>query len=146
MKRHLWVFGLIALCGLTMGPASRAEEETEAERMKRLDLNADGRVDETEMRTEIKRITFVSVDANGDGFIVVEEWVAADQKEGAEKRFASIDTNKDGKIDQMELSDFIDQEFAQKRMMENMDVDRSGYLTSDEVSRKPSFNLFGIRF
>lgn len=139
------MLGLMALIGVIGGLACRAEE-TDAERLKRMDLNADGRVDDQELKEEVKRITFASVDANGDGALSADEWKAADRKPDAEKRFALIDVNKDGKIDPMEFSDFVDQDFAQKRWLEGMDADRSGFLTTDELNRKPSFNLFGVRF
>ncbi len=140
------VFGcLLVLLGVFLFSSS-AVQSAEKDDVLRMDVNGDGRVDEQELREEIKRIAFASMDQDGDGFVSKEEWLAADQEKTALERFDSIDTNKDGRIDQLEFADFVKEDMTRRKLFENLDADGSGYLTHDEWAREPSFALFGIRF
>ena len=136
----------MGLCVLSLALFCVAAEKDPLKGLMPVDSNGDGQIDEKEISAEVARVAFAGADQDGDGYISLEEWKTADQDKSAQQRFTSIDTNKDGRIDRLEFEDFVKEDFTQRKLFENLDADRSGYLTSDELARKPGFSLFGVRF
>lgn len=97
------------------------------ENFSRLDKNGDGAVSLDEM-TERQRDFFARADSNADGKLTQEEMRAFAQERRAEikaRRFP--DENKDGVVSRQEYTSAYDRRF------EELDADRDGKLTEDEI-------------
>lgn len=100
-----------------------------ARMMDRLDLNGDGAVTEREMDA-LAAVRFLGWDGDGDGVVTEAEMVAAAQARIARrvaKRFAKMDANGDGRIEQAEFETFGAERFA------GWDGDGDGKVSAEEM-------------
>lgn len=110
-----------------------------SERFDQMDTNSDGFIDAAEIAA-FKEAHFKEADKNGDGALDADE-LAAQHEERAKKRKAKaaerqaklierLDTNKDGKLQQAEMSGG-----RMDRMMKHADADGDGRISKDEASK-----------
>jgi Ca2+-binding EF-hand superfamily protein len=138
------LFGAALLAGLTLmsvnfacaqdapagGQKDKApkKEMTIEEYFTKLDVNADGKLTEG----EIKPGQLKDWDTNADGAVTLEELKAANAKRNqskpkptAEQKFKEMDKNADGKV--------VPEELPKHKMFVAIDVDKNGEITLDEV-------------
>ena len=132
--------------------ADPAKKEKRINRMiKRADLNGDGKISESEMARGLA-VTFAVLDIDKDGALSASEvsgakaTMKAHRKQAksagegrvhfvkfpakkVSKRFDAIDTNRDGKLSESELSSVA------SRMFKKRDKDRDGYITNADFKR-----------
>lgn len=94
------------------------------------DADGDGKMSLSEFTTARVERMMKGADKNGDGKITLDEWkarpAAAKAKGNPERRFERMDPNKDGSLDQAELTQFFDKRFAR------IDTDKDGTISKAE--------------
>jgi hypothetical protein len=93
-----------------------------------LDTNKDGKISKEEFEAN-RPERLKTADANGDGTVTkkeFEDFIVKQAKERADKMFARLDTNKDGKLDDADAKMMADARF------DRVDANHDGYITKDE--------------
>ncbi len=77
-----------------------------------------------------ERVSFEQLDANGDGFVTIEELQAQGQA-----RFAETDTNGDGLLSAEEIAAKADRDISDRvaKMIEKRDTNGDGLLSQEEM-------------
>lgn len=149
MKRLFWkqmrlILPMLFAAGMPVLFSQAAENpDTTAGLM---DQDGDGHITSIDLARHVKTVLFPRLDQDENGSISREEWLKSDTADGAAGRFESADANRDGSVDAIEFSDYIDRSFDARKAVADMDADSNGYLTSDELARKPGFSLFSVKF
>lgn len=110
------------------------------------DTNSDGQVSQAEFAGHIKKSTFAKLDTNKDGMVTLEEWKAVDHSPEAEKHFAALDKNRNGRIGYPEFLDAADWKSALNDSFISLDRDRDSKLTPDELNGHPMVRLLSVNF
>lgn len=147
-------FGLVAWAvaaqaqtgAVGLATAARAQTNATLAVFKSADTNSDGRVSQTEFAGHIKKSTFDKLDANKDGMISLEEWKTVDLSPEAEKHFAAMDKDRNGRISYPEFSDAADWKSALNDSFKSLDRDRDSHLAPDELTGRPMFRLLSVDF
>ncbi len=131
---------VLALCGCA---TPRARPLT----MTSLDVNRNGRVEESELWEGLKKQSFEQADADADQQLTRKEWDAAHTGEEARGQFDAADTDKNGSISYAEYSAFSDQNKPDmNRLFRDMDTNKDGNLSPDELNARPVGTLFKWSF
>jgi len=126
--------------------AARAQTKAVSAVFQSADTNSDGRVSQAEFDGHLKKSTFERLDANKDGMITLEEWKAVDLSPEAEKHFAAMDKDRNGRISYPEFSDAADWKSALNDSFKSLDRDRDSNLAPDELTGRPMFRLLSVNF
>ena len=124
---------LAGFCSLLLVPAVFAGDS--GKKLKKMDTDGDGRVSRTEHSAAAQKM-FNDCDTNQDGFVTATEMEAkADHKSGgkeaaAKDKFLMIDRNSDGRLTPNEHAT------GSVQMFDEMDTNRDGFLSEDELSSK----------
>ncbi|MDP2991082.1 MAG: EF-hand domain-containing protein, partial [Kiritimatiellota bacterium] len=110
------------------------------------DTNSDGRVSQAEFARHAKTSAFERLDQNKDGMITLEEWKAVDHSPEAEKNFAAMDKDRNGRLSHPEFSDAPDWKSALNDSFKSLDRDRDSNLAPDELTGRPMFRLLSVNF
>ncbi|MCX6991773.1 MAG: EF-hand domain-containing protein [Kiritimatiellaeota bacterium] len=152
----LQLLGLAAILAATMaqaqtsavGLATAARVQTNAASavFQSADTNSDGWVSPAEFEGHIKKSTFEKLDTNKDGMITLEEWKAVDHSPEAEKHFAAMDIDRNGRISYPEFADTADWKSALNDSFKSLDRDRDSNLAPNELTGRPMFQLLSVSF
>ena len=130
--------------GLVTAP--RAQTNAASAIFQSADTNSDGRVNQAEFAGHIKKSTFEKLDANKDGVVTLEEWKAMDHSPEAEKHFAAMDKDRNGRLSYPEFSDAVDWNSRLNDSFKSLDRDRDSNLAPDELTGRPMFRLLSVDF
>ncbi len=128
IPNHRSIPGLTA-CGLAALLAGCASNSSLA----KLDTNRDGSASPVEFEIHMKKEVFTRIDTNNDGKVTKVEWREFNPKV-SEAKFSKTDKNRDNSISRTEADAAFDQEGSLKKLFTAIDTDKSGGLSSDEVS------------
>ena len=124
MRRCVLLLTMIALMSVNTVFAQNQPQLTRRQIMDSADKNRDGKIGRVEF-LERMREAFFFVDANKDGFLIIDEYR---QIQGADpRRFAAADRNKDGKLSLDEFLKAVTGDF------DAADKDDDGVLDEEEV-------------
>jgi Ca2+-binding EF-hand superfamily protein len=124
MRRFALPLMTIALISVTVVFAQGQQPLTRKQIMETADRNRDGKIGRVEF-LERMREAFFFVDANKDGFLILEEY---QRIQGADPRgFARADRNKDGKLSIDEFLKAVTEDF------DAADKNDDGVLDEEEV-------------
>jgi hypothetical protein len=128
----LLLAGLL-LAGLAPRPArAQSDRDSALAWYDSLDLDHDGRLTAAEAEAVIRR-RFRRIDANGDGYLTVEEYLAGlppghdDEAKHLTARFRAMDADHDGRVSVDEMVVFV-----RRRVIRNADANGDGVLTREE--------------
>jgi len=142
-----WAFTAQAqTSAVPLATATRAQTNAMSAVFQSADTNSDGRVSQAEFAGLIKKSTFDKLDTDKDGMITLEEWKAVDHSPEAEKNFAVMDKDRNGRISYPEFSDTKDWKNALNDSFKSLDRDRDSNLAPDELSGRPMFRLLSVDF
>jgi Ca2+-binding EF-hand superfamily protein len=145
MKRALFAATALALAALALPGAQAADKDGATKSrtgyFERLDTDKDGAVTLQEMTT-VHHARFAKIDANGDGSVTRDEFMAYSAKpkpanakpsdtkasERKAKYFERLDADKSGAISGQEWDAVAEQQFAA------LDADKDGKVTKDEMA------------
>ncbi len=132
---------LLVSCSLSYSQRAERDEnkkESLLEAFNKRDKNEDGKLDKSELIGVVSN-NFEKVDADGDGFLSIEEFEAArklkENKKGDRRRpnpveaFKMLDTNKDEKISKEEAKGPLAEHF------DRIDSNDDGFITVDELEK-----------
>ena len=147
-------FGLVAWAvaaqaqtsAVPLATAVRAQTNAALTVFQSADTNSDGRVSQTEFAGHIKKSTFEKLDTNKNGMVSLEEWKAVDHSPEAEKHFAAMDKDRNGRLSYPEFSDTADWKSALNDSFKSLDRDRDSHLASDELNGRPMFRFLSVNF
>ena len=139
------VLGL-GLAAVLAATAARAQTNAAPAVFQSADTNSDGRVSQAEFAGHVQKSTFEKLDADKDGMITLEEWKAADRSPEAEKHFAAMDKDRNGRLSYPEFSNAADWKSALNDSFNSLDRDRDSHLAPDELTGRPMFRLFSVNF
>jgi EF hand len=128
IPNHRSIPGLTA-CGLVALLAGCASNHSLA----KLDTNRDGSASPVEFEIHMKKEIFTRIDSNNDGKVTKAEWRQFNPKV-SDAKFSKTDKNRDNSISRSEADAAFDQEGSLKKLFTAIDTDKSGGLSSDEVS------------
>ena len=131
---------------VSLASAACAQTNAAAAVFKSADTNSDGQVSQAEFAGHIKKSTFDKLDTNKDGTITLEEWKARDHSPEAEKHFAAMDKDRNGRLSYPEFSDTADWKSALNDSFKSLDRDRDSNLAPDELTGRPMFRLLSVNF
>jgi Ca2+-binding EF-hand superfamily protein len=124
MRRYALLLMVIALMSVNIVFAQNQPRLTRKQIMETADRNRDGKIGRVEF-LERMREAFFFVDANKDGFLIIEEYQLI---QGADpRRFARADRNKDGKLSLDEFLKAVSEDF------DAADTNDDGVLEEGEV-------------
>lgn len=110
------------------------------------DTNSDGRVNQAEFARFAKASTFERLDQDKDGMITLEEWKAVDHSPEAEKHFAAMDKDRNGRLSYPEFYDAVEGRSNLNDSFKSLDRDRDSHLAPDEMTGRPMFRLLSVSF
>ncbi len=116
---------------------------------KEMDTNHDSKVDREEFAKDMEMTAFDKLDADKDGFITREEWRKMDYIEDLGKShevFKYADRNADKRISFPEFSEYAKKYSNIEEAFMTLDKDKDDSLSFDEVTLRPLFRLFIIRY
>jgi len=132
---------LLVSCSLSYSQRAEKDEnkkESLLEAFNKRDKNEDGKLDKSELIGVVSN-NFEKVDADGDGFLSIEEFEAArklkENKKGDRRRpnpeeaFKMLDTNQDEKISKEEAKGPLAEHF------DRIDSNDDGFITVDELEK-----------
>lgn len=93
-----------------------------------LDTNKDGKISKDEFEAN-RPERMKTADANSDGKVTkkeFEDFIVKQARERADRMFAKMDTNKDGRLDDADAKMVADERF------DRVDANHDGYITKDE--------------
>jgi Ca2+-binding EF-hand superfamily protein len=114
-----------------------------------MDVNHDGKVSLDEFSSNMAKSAFDSLDKNKDGFITPEEWSGEDvldEKEKAPEIFRAIDKQARKRFTYPDFSNYAQKYSNIEEAFMVMDKNKDGILSPDEVTVRPLFRLFTIRY
>jgi hypothetical protein len=114
-----------------------------------MDVNQDGKVSLEEFAHDMSKSAFDTLDKNKDGFITPLEWSGVDlleEKEKAPEVFKAIDKKAHKRITYPDFSDYAQKYSNIEEAFMVMDKNKDGILSPDEVTVRPLFRLFTIRY
>ena len=129
-----------------LATAARAQTNATSAVFQSADTNSDGQVSQAEFAGHAKAFTFERLDRDKDGMITLKEWKAMDNSPEAEKHFAVMDKDRNGRISYPEFSDAVDWKSALNDSFKSLDRDRDSNLTPDELTGRPMFRLLSVDF
>lgn len=147
-------FGLVAWAvaaqaqtsAVGLATAARAQTNATLSVFQSADTNSDGRVSQAEFARHAKTSTFERLDQDKDGMITLKEWKAVDHSPEAEKHFAAMDKDRNGRISYPEFSDAADWNSNLNDSFKSLDRDRDSNLAPDELTGRPMFRLLSVNF
>jgi Ca2+-binding EF-hand superfamily protein len=99
----------------------------------KLDTNQDGSASPVEFEIHMKKAVFSRIDTDNDGKVTKVEWRQFNPAV-SDAKFSKTDTNRDNSISTTEADAAFDREGSLKKLFTAMDTDKSGGLSSAEVS------------
>lgn len=114
-----------------------------------MDINRDGKVSLDEFAHDMGKNAFDRLDKNKDGFITPTEWSGVDlieEKEKVQEVFKAIDKNASKRISYPDFSNYADKYSNIEEAFMILDKNKDGSLSPDEVTVRPLFRLFTIRY
>ena len=97
------------------------------------DKDRDGGVSFPEFDAYMKETIFNEFDANKDGVVTREEW-RKQNPSGPASKFKGADRNGDGKASRAESDAKLDQDGSMKKLFQKIDTDRNGRLSEAEIT------------
>lgn len=119
----------LAACGLVALLTGCASESPLA----KLDSNRDGSASPVEFEIHMKKEVFTRIDTDNDGKVTKVEWRQFNPKV-SDAKFSKTDTDHDDSISRPEADAAFDREGSLKKLFTAIDTDKSGGLSSAEVS------------
>ena len=98
-----------------------------------VDANDNRRISSDEFVAHVQRSAFDEIDTDGNVFLDSDEWKMAETTNEPRKRFARLDTNRDGRLSFKEFSSAPKKSRTLKRIFGTADRDSDGYLTPEEL-------------
>jgi Ca2+-binding EF-hand superfamily protein len=125
---HRSILGLTAggLLALLTGCASNRP-------LAKLDTNRDGSASPVEFEIHMKKEVFTRIDTDNDGKVTKVEWRQFNPAV-SDAKFSKTDTNRDNSISPTEADAAFDREGSLKKLFTAIDTDKSGGLSSAELS------------
>jgi len=114
-----------------------------------MDKNQDGKVSLDEFSQNMAKSAFDSLDKNKDGFITPTEWSGIDlleEKEKAPEIFRAIDKQARKRITYPDFSNYAQKYSNIEEAFMVLDKNKDGILSPDEVTVRPLFRLFTVRY
>lgn len=114
-----------------------------------MDINHDGKVSLDEFSNNMAKSAFDRLDKNKDGFITPSEWSGEnllDEKEKAPEVFRAIDKQARKRFTYPDFSNYAEKYSNIEEAFMVMDKNKDGILSPDEVTVRPLFRLFTIRY
>ena len=114
-----------------------------------MDANHDGKVSLDEFSNNMAKSAFDGLDKNKDGFITPSEWSGEDlldEKEKAPEVFRAIDKQARKRFTYPDFSNYAEKYSNIEEAFMVMDKNKDGILSPDEVTVRPLFRLFSVRY
>lgn len=119
------------------------------ELFEQIDKNKDGTVTLEEFKENMKEYAFDKIDEDDNKRIKEEEWTSfssVTDKENHFNLFETIDKDKNKKISFFEFSDYADRKSNLEEAFMGLDKNGNNSLSPDELTVRPLFKMFTIRF
>jgi Ca2+-binding EF-hand superfamily protein len=130
------ILGSSVVCASAFADAGKSDAkhaERQQQHFAELDTNKDGRLSREEFQAKRGQL-WTAADADNDGAVTLAEAQQASEKmvaEFAQKRFAKLDTDRDGKVTKAEAAHMPEQRFTR------LDTNNDGALTQAELAVGP---------
>ena len=98
-----------------------------------VDKDQDGGVSFPEFDAYMKETIYTEFDGKGDGAVTMEEWRHVNPS-GPVSEFNKADRNGDGKVSRAESDATMDQDGSMKKLFQKIDTDRNGRLSEAEIT------------